>query len=258
MRNRIKYSQNFLKDSDLVRALITKSGISTNDIVCEIGAGEGIITSELLKVAKKVIAFEVDQKLFNGLRRGLGNETKLELKPGDFLDFPLPNYPYKVFSNIPFNITAQVIKKLTSASNPPLDSHLIVQKEAAEKFVGGTLMAVLLYPRFELKIIHRFNKRDFSPTPNVDIVLLNIKKREKALIDDNLKNEFQDFVAYNFNKPSVKIPKPSQLSNADWLRYFEPSQKTVGAYSKMLMEQESLEKIHRTRVDKNWRKALDI
>ena len=67
MRNRIKYSQNFLVSNELVRSLIRKSSLSSDDIVFEIGAGEGIITQELLKKSKKVVAFELDRDLLNKL-----------------------------------------------------------------------------------------------------------------------------------------------------------------------------------------------
>lgn len=118
MRNRIKYSQNFLRNSELVKSLINKTGISRSDIVYEIGVGEGIITKELLKKARKVVAFEIDRNFFNKLSQKFQNEKSLELRLEDFLVGDLPNYPYKIFSNIPFNITSAIIKKLTLESNP--------------------------------------------------------------------------------------------------------------------------------------------
>ena len=127
MRKRIAYSQNFLKSKALVSGLIEKSLITKNDVVYEIGAGQGIITEKLLKAAKKVIAFEIDENLFNKLLTRFKNETKLELKKGDFQKYPLPTNPYKVFSNIPFNITSAVINRLTQTNNPPQDSFLIIQ-----------------------------------------------------------------------------------------------------------------------------------
>lgn len=265
---------------ELVRSLIDKSHISQNDTVYEIGAGEGIITKELLKKAGKVIAFELDGNFFNKLSQKFQNEKSLELKLEDFLTSNLPNYPYKVFSNIPFNITASIIKKLTLGSNPPEDAYLIVQKEAAMKFAGKPLdtknsqMAVILYPWFEFKVIYEFKPDDFFPKPNVDIVLLEITKRSEPLAMD--KNRYQDFVAYAFNQPKPNITeglskiikikptnsKPSELNFEDWISLFElfltqPERQqnfVEGTFTKQLRDQENLEKINRTRVDKNWRK----
>jgi len=280
MKNRIKYSQNFLTNPELVKDLVDRSGITSNDTVLEIGAGEGIITEQLFKKAGRVIAFELDKDLFSKLAKKFQNEKTLELKLEDFLTSQLPNYPYKVFSNIPFNITSAIIKKLTLENNSPEDGYLIVQKEAAMKFAGkpvdikNSQLSVILYPWFEFRIIHNFRPSDFFPKPNVDIVLLEIKKRIKPLIEN--KYLYQDFVTYAFNQPKpnvaeslskimkVKVTnlKPSELDFKEWvslfdlfLRQSDRQQNLVGdSFSKQLKQQESLEKINRTRVDKNWRK----
>lgn len=250
--------------------LVNDSNISTNDTVIEIGAGNGIITKELLKKAKRVIAFELDNDFFKKLSEKVQSEKSLELKLEDFLTSNLPTYPYKVFSNIPFNITAGIIKKLTFSDNPPEDTYLIVQKEAGAKFAGKPMdiknsqLSVILHPWFEFRIAHEFTPTDFFPRPNVDIILLKIKKRNEPLVGD--KNKYRDFVAYTFNQPKRSIlPKnsrPSELNFENWVSLFKSflaqppeKQKVVeGAFKKQLMDQESIEKIHRTRVDKNWKK----
>jgi 23S rRNA (adenine-N6)-dimethyltransferase len=279
MRNRIKYSQNFLTDSQLVESLIDKSSITANDMVIEIGAGEGIITKELIKKSKKVIAFELDNNFFRKLSKKFQNEKSLELKQEDFLESDLPAYPYKVFSNIPFNITSAIIRKLTLSNSLPEDAFLFVQKEAAMKFAGKSLdvknsqMSVILYPWFEFSVVHEFKPDDFFPKPNIDIVLLEIKKRSESLIKD--KNKYQDFVTYAFNQPKPNIQegllkimrikstnlKPSELDFEDWVSLFklfltqpERQQNIIRGYiAKQIMDQENLKKIHRTRIDKNWK-----
>lgn len=291
MRDRIKYSQNFLADPELVKALINKSSITTNDIVYEIGAGEGIITKQLLLKAKKVIAFELDRNFFGILDRKFEGKISVELKLADFLNSALPNYPYKVFSNIPFNITSAIIKKLTLESYPPEDAYLIIQKEAAMKFAGKPLdnknsqLSVILNPWFEFTIKHRFKPDDFNPRPNVDIVLLEIKKRSEPLVED--KNRYEDFVTYAFNqtKPNIveglsKIiakqhvvnltktvgftldSKPSELDFKDWVSLFNlfltmtDQQQIIvkGSFAKQLKQQENIERVHRTRTDESWKK----
>jgi 23S rRNA (adenine-N6)-dimethyltransferase len=259
--------------------LICKSGITIDDTVIEVGAGEGIITKELIEKSKKVIAFELDSLFFEKLSEKFKNERSLELKHEDFLTSNSPTYPYKVLSNIPFNITSAIIKKLTLGSNPPKESYLIVQKEAGAKFAGKPLdtknsqLAVILHPWFEFKVLYEFKSGDFFPKPNVDIILLAIKRRNTPLVND--KNKYQDFVTYVFNqpKPSVqeslsKIMKikptnlrPSKLDFDDWISLFkfflnqpEHRQNIIkGFFAKQLRDQENLKKIHRTRVDGNWK-----
>lgn len=293
MRNRIKYSQNFLQNTGLVKSLVSKSGISQNDSVLEIGAGEGIITAELLNKAGKVTAFEVDKYFFDKLEKKFGVNTSLQLRLEDFLEVDLPSYPYKVFSNIPFNLTSLIIKKLTLENNSPEDAYLIIQKEAAMKFVGKPLdsknsqLSVLLFPWFEIKSIYNFKPSDFHPRPNVQVVLIEIKKRQSPLISIQKRQKYEDFVTFTFNqfKPNIteglsnvlsrqniitlakehgfsSEAKPSEIDFQNWINLFdifskasEKQQSVVkGSFSKQLKQQENIEKVNRTRVDKDWRK----
>jgi len=293
MRNRIKYSQNFLRNSELVRSLVNKSSISPNDTVYEIGAGEGIITKQLLEKAGKVVAFELDRNFFNKLVQKFQNEKSLELRLEDFLASNLPDYSYKIFSNIPFNITSAIIKKLTLASNPPEDTYLIVQKEAAMKFAGRPLdsknsqLSVILNPWFEFRVMYNFRSDDFYPRPNIEIILLGIKRRDNPLVGSQNKEKYEDFITYTFSqfKPNIKEGlskilneqniiklgkeagfspnfKPSELNFRDWIDLFnlflkmpEKQQNIVrSSFLKQLKQQENIEKINRTRVDKSWKK----
>jgi len=235
------HSQNFLVSRELVRKLIRNSSISSTDTVLDIGSGSGVITQELLKITPHVIPIEKDPKL-----------TK---HPIDFLNYTLPTYPYKVFSNIPFSITGDIIRKLLQSSNPPTDCYLIVQNEAANKFIidsqTNTMAALLYYPWWDIQITHKFKRSDFQPAPKVDSVLLNIKPRPKPLVPGLQKTTYYNFITYHFvHNPQAKLTPPFQ-----WFTQFKHShQNTKGAYSKLLNEQHNLQKIHRTRTDKNWRK----
>ena len=294
MRTRIKYSQNFLKDKGLIKSLLEKSTINKEDVVYEIGAGQGIITEELLKKSGKVIAFEIDENLYNKLVQRFNNENSLELKLGNFLTNHLPNQPYKVFSNIPFNITSAIVKKLTLADNPPNDAYLIIQKEAANKFIGkpedksNSLLSILIRSQFNITIFHRFNRNDFFPRPSIDVVMLQIQKYNKPLVSAQDRLLFFDFVTYAYSqfKPNILkglsavmnenniigiarlegftvTSKPSQLELDNWIALFQSFKenlnerqkgKIAGAYRNLQEQQENLQKIHRTRVDKDWKK----
>lgn len=290
MRNRIKYSQNFLKSTGLIRDLLRNSSIGQDDVVYEIGAGQGIITQELSKVCKKVVAFEIDKNLSNKLQNKFRNSTTLEIRNQNFLLSEIPHFEYKVFSNIPFNLTAEIVKKLVFSDNPPTDSYLILQKEAAKKFLGSimgvknSLISVLIQVNFELSLFHEFSKEDFIPRPMVDIVMVKILKRENTLLSSSDKGFFYDFVTFGFSQFEPNISKglgkimpvqvisevarqkrfsvsvkPSEVPVAGWIALFDSfmrqgnKTKVVGSYKKLLSEQARLEKSHRTRVDKNWK-----
>lgn len=296
MKNSIKFSQNFLKSSSLVKTLLEKTSINSEDKVYEIGPGLGVITSELAAHCKEVIAVEADTRLYQGLQEKLKNISNVKLLNNDFLAQPLSNKPYKVFSNIPFNITADIVRKLIEAKNPPLDSYLFVQMEAAKKFAGQpcgsqeTQFSVLTKPWFDIDVIYKFQRTDFKPMPAVDVVLLRIEQLENPLVDEASKESYQDFIVFAFNatKPNLNKGlhriftynqfkrlakdlgfsidvKPSELDLRQWIGLFsyyssgvakEKKQLILGAYSKLKRQQSGLEKVHRTEIAKDWMESV--
>jgi 23S rRNA (adenine-N6)-dimethyltransferase len=259
---RLPLSQNFLWNRGLVNQLVRSSSITSDDLVLEVGPGRGIITEQLLKSAKGVIAVELDDQLFASLRLRFGKHPRVSLIHQDFLSLPLPAPPYKVFSSIPFNITGQIIRKLLQSGNPPSDCYLIVQFEAALKFVPNnernTLAAFLYYPWWEMRVIHQFRRTDFSPAPNVDCVLLRMTQRAGPLLDLRRKSVYQDYCAYSFgrNNEDKYLSAPQFLENyLGFVRFSEPRRLAAirGAFTKLQNEQEQLSKIHRTRTDPKWK-----
>lgn len=221
-KNRI-FSQNFLKSPELVEKLIRKSNISTSDIVIEIGPGKGIITKMLCQKAGHVIAVEADFTLATRLKEELKGYKNITVIAEDIRKFILPYSTYKVFSNIPFNITADIIYKLLYYSNPPTESFLVVQKEAAQKFIGipqETQFSVLAKPWFNFEIAHKFNRNDFFPTPKVDSVLLHITKRDIPLIKEEDELEYKAFIKFAFNngKKDLKIGLQKVFTFKQWVR----------------------------------------
>jgi 23S rRNA (adenine-N6)-dimethyltransferase len=242
-------AQNFIAKSHLAASLVNDSSITTSDIVYEIGPGKGILTKELCRRAKKVIAIEKDRTLYRELRRKFAQISNIGLHNADFLRFKIKTHHYKVFANIPFNITSAAVRKILYSPNPPDEAYLIVQKEAAEKFIGipkTTQFSVLLKPWFKLKLIRSFERIDFSPVPNVDIVMLHIEKRIPSLISPahmpvyerfikcgfsawrkNLKSNYKNVFSHNQWKRlsrDLRFPihaRPSELRFRQWLGLFE-------------------------------------
>ncbi|MBD5116078.1 MAG: 23S ribosomal RNA methyltransferase Erm [Ruminococcaceae bacterium] len=197
-QNPYSISQNFLTSRKTIDKLISKTTIDQNDTVLEIGAGKGHITKALSEKSCKVISYEIDKNLYSKLKPQLNNNIKLRC--GDFLKCKLPNAPYKVFANIPFSRTTEIIHKLTSSENPPTGIWLIVEKGAAKRFCGlpkDNLNSLLLKPFFDSKIIWYFSRQDFHPAPNTDVVMLEMKLKEQADIQYRQKNDFKEFLSHS-------------------------------------------------------------
>lgn len=278
-------SQNFLNNPDFVRTLIYKSNICNNDLVVEIGPGKGVITGELSKKAGKVVGIEYDSNLASNLKLKFSSYPNVEIVQGDFLSWDLPTKPYKVFANIPFNLTSDIVNKLLNSQNPPEVTYLIMQDEAAERFIGEPLglnsqTSILLQPFYNMDVLAKIDRSNFMPMPKVNAVLAKFEKRKSPLINLKDRQLFRDFIIYGFNqwKPTVedafkkvfsqkqlkKIEKdlkigklkPSQLNINQWILLFntfvhyvsdEKKSFVEGAEKELRLKQVGMQKQHRTR-----------
>lgn len=283
--SRLSDSQNFLRDPALVDALLDRSSIQTPDLVYEIGPGMGIITGQLIGRCRHVVAVEKDPRLAAYLRERFRGCENLSIHAADFLRFPLPKTPYKVFASIPYGNTAGIVTKLTTSVVAPCDSYLIMQREAADRFSGSaraTLYASLLHPWFEAAVVHRFRPTDFRPAPRVDSVLLRLLRRRLPQVSAPDVQFFRDFVTYAFTAPRPALyftlhaclgrrradrflcqerldpaTAPSMVPGTLWILLFEhlkdaggvqARHAVEGAEERLRCQQAGLQKVHRTRI----------
>jgi 23S rRNA (adenine-N6)-dimethyltransferase len=267
-RKQIALGQNFLKSATLVCRLLSESSIGVSDAVLEIGAGRGVITAELARRARKVVALEKDPALVGLLRMRFSGVPNVEILEGDFLQYHISDGEYKIFANIPFNRTADIVRKILCASTAPNDAYLILQKEAAEKFSGSpaeTQFSILAKPRFQIQIIRELRRTDFEPMPGVDSVLLRIQKRSPALVLPEDAALFQRLVCYGFAGWKRNLGKtlqyifsyqqwkrlskelhfplsatPSELTFEQWLGLLDCLKRRVPGYKQMRLQIESL------------------
>ena len=192
-------SQNFLTSARLISRLLNKTSIGPGDRVIEIGPGKGHITRALLGRCAHLTAVEIDPALAAGLRQKLGNDPRLALAQTDFLSWRLPRFGnYKVFSNLPFNQTTAIVRKLTEAVNPPEEAWLVMERGAALRFLGmprESLRSLLLKPRFEMKILHRLSRTDFHPAPSVDAVMLHLRRKSAPDVPPAQWRQYERFVS---------------------------------------------------------------
>jgi ribosomal RNA small subunit methyltransferase A len=229
-RKQISLAQNFLKSPKLVRRLVRMSKIGPSDTVYEIGPGKGIITAALARVAGQVIAIEKDPELVRRLRERFRLVENVRIVEKDFLDYSFRNRssisvshtPCKMFANIPYNSTAQIVRKILNEGFVR-EAYLIMQKEAAKKYSGSpseTRFSILVKPFFDVQIMLQLRRTDFSPVPNVDSVLLSIKRRASPLLQVNDVAHYREFVQYGFGRwrPNLKLTFKNVFTYKQWKR----------------------------------------
>jgi 23S rRNA (adenine-N6)-dimethyltransferase len=194
---RPELSQHFIRDPATARLIADRLRVSLTIPVLEPGPGRGIITAALADRGFSVIAVEKDIALHRALRSRMLGRTNIECHHADALEFPLPREPYAVVSNVPFGITAALVRRFLDAPNPPDHALLVVQREAAERFTGRpaeTRVSLLHKPWFDPRVTHCFARDDFAPPPSIDCVLLEISRRERPLVPTALVQSYRRFI----------------------------------------------------------------
>lgn len=204
-RRNIRHSQNFLHDARFVRELVQQADIAGSTVV-EIGPGKGIITRELARVATQVIAVELDFHLARALERTLSDFDNVAVVRADFLTWELPTGPYTILSNIPFNMTSDMLHAALDSPHPPVSSYFIVQEKAALRFAGqpfsklNTQVSILLKAQYAIDIVRTIPRTAFRPMPAVAAALLHFRIKERPEISSSYRQLFRDFVVYGFNQ----------------------------------------------------------
>lgn len=197
-RKHLSDSQNFITNRKLLQRIVGLSNIDKNDIVVEIGTGKGHLTEALCKRAGNVYSVEIDRRMYENAKIRLAQYSNIKLICGDFLNYKLPvKGGYKVFANIPYFITTQIIDKLTNGTNTPTDVWLIMEKGAAKRFMGTpkeTEKSLLLKVNWETKIKYHFRREDFHPAPSVDSVLVHFRRKELPDLSRNEYDAFRRFI----------------------------------------------------------------
>ncbi len=176
--------QNFLVNEDIYNEIVDSANLNKDDIVLEIGPGLGILTEKLAKKVKKVVAVELDDKLFKYLSAKIKTENigNVELINADVIkikvaDYGLKTNDYKIVANLPYNITSIFLRNFLTIS-PPQSMVLMLQKEVAERIVAAppemSILAISVQYYANPKILTLVAKDNFWPQPEIDSAIIKI------------------------------------------------------------------------------------
>lgn len=219
----IALAQHFLKSSKAAELLRYTSTVTPSDTIYEIGAGTGMITAELARVARKVVAIEKDSALVQRLHERFRQANNIHIVAGDYLHYRIADRFYKIIANIPYNQTTDIIRKILYQPPIPEDAYLIIQQEAAEKISGlskETQFSILAKPCFTFQLVHHLQRTDFQPTPNVESVFLHIHKRSPPLLFGQDYDLYHRFVCFGFGrwKKNLKLAFKPIFTYEQWKR----------------------------------------
>ena len=194
-----KFGQNFLKDQNILDNRVNKSEVDKDTLVIEIGVGAAALTKTVAPNAYKVLGYEIDTTLKPILEDKLKEYNNIYIIYDDFLNRnvneDIKKYNYKklyVIANLPYYITTPIITKLID-DNVNVDKMVVmVQKEVGDRFNAKpdtknyNSLTVFLNYYFDINKLMDVSRKCFVPEPNVDSVIIELKRKETKY---NVKNE---------------------------------------------------------------------
>jgi 16S rRNA (adenine1518-N6/adenine1519-N6)-dimethyltransferase len=254
MHAKKEYGQNFLSDPGILAMITDFAEVEAEERVFEIGPGRGALTEVLLKKGARVTALEIDEPLVSFLETKFKGEKNLEIIKGDILNTPLTSLfkelPVKVVANIPYYITAPIIRMLVTRTDFFKSITVLVQKEVAHRLAGvsGNRSVITIMAQYyaDVTLGPPIGKEFFDPVPKVDSALVRLIP--KRSFDEEFDKSFFRFVKQGFAarrktllnnlvaaqltdkeqgetillaQGLTKTTRPQELFAEDWLSLFE-------------------------------------
>ena len=204
--------QNFLINPSVCPRMAEYSLADENTGVIEIGAGIGVLTAELAKIAKKVVCVELDTRLLPILDETLADFDNIEIVNADVMKTDLKALIEEKFqgmdvvvcANLPYYITSPVITMLLESRLPIKAVTVMIQKEAADRLctpVGsrdsGAITVCTNYYA-EVKQLFNVSRGSFMPAPNVDSTVIRLDIREYPAVQVSDEKKFFKMVKAAF------------------------------------------------------------
>lgn len=214
LRARKRLGQHFLIDDDVRQRILAAAELTPDDIVMEIGPGLGILTRELARRVRRVIAIELDDKLAGLLTQEMRSAANVTIINGDILKIaPATLLPeserYKVVANLPYYITSPVLRHFLEASIKPDLMVVMVQKEVAEAIAAGpgkrSLLSISVQFYGRPTIISKVPAGAFYPAPEVDSAILRIDLYPKPAVAVADAESFFKTVRAGFASPRKQL-----------------------------------------------------
>jgi 23S rRNA (adenine-N6)-dimethyltransferase len=208
-RRRAELGQHFLAGGWLAAELVEQAGVGAGDLVVEIGAGTGVLTEALARRAGRVVAVECDPRLAERTRRRLATYPNVRVVTADALALPAPRTPFRVVANLPFGMTAAMLRRLLGDPRSRLErADLIVQEQAARRYAAarpGSPETIRWVTIYELQTGRRLGPGCFRPPPKVAAAVLVARRRRPPLVAASGQARFAALLHTGFRHPGLPL-----------------------------------------------------
>jgi 16S rRNA (adenine1518-N6/adenine1519-N6)-dimethyltransferase len=180
----VRLGQNFLADPNLLDAILRDAELAPDDVVLEVGAGEGVLTERLAAAAAHVHTIELDRRLEEALAP-LARRPNVELHWGDAMKLGLAGLdpaPSAVVANLPYSIATPLLLRTIEELPSVKQWTVMVQREIADRLraapgsrtYGGP--SVLVQLACEVKLLRTVDPAVFRPRPRIESAILRLRR----------------------------------------------------------------------------------
>jgi len=202
------FGQNFLVDRDILLHIVKAAEIDADDQVLELGAGTGVLTRELAKHARRVVAVELEREMLPLLAKTTPNYTNVEIMERNLLYIDpseiFGSDSYKLVANLPYYIASPTFRHFLESANPPRLFVVMVQYEVAQRIVAApgdlSLLGVSIQFYGKPEIIEHVPARAFYPAPKVDSAILRIDLKDEVPLTPGQRDSFFRLVQAGFSE----------------------------------------------------------
>jgi 16S rRNA (adenine1518-N6/adenine1519-N6)-dimethyltransferase len=251
-RPKKKWGQNFLRNRGAVDRIVAAVEPQPDELIVEIGPGEGVLTERLIAFPNEIVVVEIDPDLADRLRTRFG--PRIEVVQGDALEFPLPTRPWRAVGNLPYNVATPILRRVVVSENWRR-AVFMLQKEVADRLVampsteayGFLTLFVQLYARS--RVLMTLDPGSFHPPPKVrsavvvleparkpyateeliELISAAFRMRRKTLINNLLSTHPRDLLIGAIDKACLP---PEGRAETLSLQDFDRLQKAIKANSK--------------------------
>ena len=208
-----KFGQHFLTDELIINKIIDSAKINFDDILIEIGPGNGALTNKLHTLVKKLILVEYDEKYYNIIKNRY-IDASLEIYHEDARNFDYSKITnnkknYSIIGNLPYYASNPIIRNILRQKNKPKKMTFMIQKEVAEQICAkeGKFSFLSAYINLfsNAKIIFDVSPKSFNPVPKVVSSVIEIQPLEKNILANSEIDAFIEFLTFGFKSPRKQI-----------------------------------------------------
>ena len=181
-----KFGQNFLIDNNILNKITDLIDYEKLEIL-EIGPGDGRLTDNILKKnPKNLDLVEIDKDLYINLKNKYSKNKNVNIENEDILNYEINKQYDLIISNLPYNVSSQVLVQLSTLKKKPKNMILMFQKEFASRLLDINLNSInaLVNCFYDVKLRFNVSKNCFRPIPKVNSSILTFVKKEKFLLKE--------------------------------------------------------------------------